>query len=842
MPSSRKLSPSPVPGSSKTLTSEFYNKASPNSVAIRDTNGDTTYGLLAFRAQTTAAYLKCNLRENTKRVILLYTRDASDAITVLLGIMSCGLHCIILQAERPFATECLARICQAFKTEYVAYTSKVETPKYIKGVRFIQIGPEEWDTRSGQPFLDEARPEGAAVSIHYLTSQVAKSTKVAAHVDEVEDLHLKVTTHAEFLSNVGRFGQDLCIKPGDNVLVLNCQLELSLLAVLACLCHGGTLVLRDVHHYNGINHIKVLVCSPALLATYRRAEFPELHALATGPDSDVSTALKTLWEGEQVHVCLWQSRQRALVRDTNGDCDSATKSMMHERGVLFAVTLSVSNKLHSFIILDGYVDLPTLKNSLFENWPLLYGKLVFHERPQVRILSDGSADISALEREVRLSAGAIHDTGVSTFFRRLRMVPLASVVITVTNLTLVPIAIQQTKSAYSLAAANICLAMLSQQDAAVSFAYLLLRPCMCDGALAGFLPLWVKHRMADVFCDRTMLHVALGVWAMCWLLWFAIAKSVSRWASEDSGPVTSSFVAAVVVWTLLVAYVAVMLASVQLLRYSRSRGQSRVLRHIHKSGSLAVWLMTLVTAVFQRIVSREQGLWTLGRRIFGSADVWVLLVPLIGLGIPWMTLRKTTACYRRPIADHELWEVRGRRALSFGARRWVTASSPLTSNWHCAVAIASNGDGHAWTALVGRDFAGPGLQPAQRHTIWLQQLPIRRVLSATHFFQSVVILAIGKAILAVAGTTPRFLVWWAAEQDLAKLSKKLGAMQELRQVPHHETPETVAREVMAEAESRQAQAIFVVGGDVAVRGAVSALRMRSHLPVYADVYDSQVGA
>lgn len=164
---------------------------------------------------------------------------------------------------------------------------------------------------------------------------------------------------------------------------------------------------------------------------------------------------------------------------------------MCKRGVLFTVTLSVSNKLHSFIILDGQVDLATLKNSLSYKWPLLYRKLVFHKRPQVQILSNGSADISALEREVRPSevkAGTIPDNAISTFFRRLRVAPLASVVITVTNASLVPIAVWQTRSAYSLAAANICLAMLSQQDAAICFADLLLRPCMCDGALSGLLP------------------------------------------------------------------------------------------------------------------------------------------------------------------------------------------------------------------------------------------------------------------------------------------------------------------------------------------------------------------
>lgn len=155
MPASQKLSPWPLPWSSKTLTSELYNKANANFVAIRDADGDIKYGLLALRARTTAVYLKCVLGKNTRRVILLWTKGA-DAITVLFGAISYGLHYIVLHTETFLVAKCLARICQALKVEHVVYTSKIKIPKDLKGVRFIEIGPQEWNTRSGQLFLDEA--------------------------------------------------------------------------------------------------------------------------------------------------------------------------------------------------------------------------------------------------------------------------------------------------------------------------------------------------------------------------------------------------------------------------------------------------------------------------------------------------------------------------------------------------------------------------------------------------------------------------------------------------------------------------------------------------------------
>ncbi|KAK8144724.1 hypothetical protein G3M48_005416 [Beauveria asiatica] len=805
---------------STTLTSAFFAQASSSSsvVAVIEANGATEYHALASRAKSFAVQLTKILTRDTKRVVLVCTRGV-DAIAVLLGTMSCGVQCIPILPESPVTAAYLGSLCGSLGTQYVACTPHAEIPAGVKDICVIRLQPILQGRERAKAWLDKARPDGDAIGLF----RPGKS----------KPNHVAETLGAQLMTDAAQ--RNLGIESGCRVLVLGTLLDMS---------------------------------------SFRPDRFPRLRTVAAGP-GQLSTNLTHRWI--QANVCVWslmqaqdkyhvsmrrcQAVERPFFQPQTehdmvqrlGDCAAANHVLALQDGVWYVETLDIHGTLHSFIVPED-LDMNKLKSNLVTRQPQLAGRVRLHARARLPVRADGTLDISSLKGEVAclegLAGPAVARDATGTWFRLLRAVPAASIVVMLVNVGQLPIAIRQTKSIYSLAAGNMSMAMLSQQDALISLMYLLLRPCMSDGAVARFLPLWVKEQMASVFCDGTTVHTTLAAWAIFWLLWFSVTQIVSRRASSDSdsdSASASSFVMAVATWTLLVACISLGLASIPLLR--RLPSQNRVLRLVHRSGSLAVWLMALALAVMQQAVAREQGAMASGLRIAGTVDVWLLAAPLVSLGVPWLTLRRVTAHRKWSATDREGWEISGRQLVS-GARRWMTVSSPLSGNWRCAVAVASASRSgcNAWIAIVGvgRPEAHscqsrsqlqslPGQDGFQR-TIWIQQLPVFRVLSATRFFQSVIVLAIGKGILAVAGKTPRFVIWSAAKQDFDNLDKKLDTDQ-IRKVPYTTSHQELSRVVVEEAKRGGAEAIFVIGSVATVAEVVRRLRIISSLSVYLETYN-----
>ncbi|OAA39766.1 hypothetical protein ISF_09845 [Cordyceps fumosorosea ARSEF 2679] len=835
---------------SATLTSVFFARAcSSSALAVREANDATDYHELASKARNFAMQLSNMLRKDTKRVILVCTRGI-DAIAVLLGAMSCGVQCIPILPERPITAAYLGGLCGSLGTQYVACTPQAEMPAGVKDICIVRLEPRLQGGERAEAWLDKARPDGDAIGL--LRPGKSKTD------------HFAKSPGAQLIIDTAR--ENFGIEPGCQVLVLSSLLDISILAILSCLCHGGTLVIQGGLSYEQTSQINVLFSSPAVLAGCRPDRFPRLRTVAAGP-GQLSRNLTHRWT--QVNACVWSLTQaqdrydvpmrrypaveRTIIQwqtehsmlQRLEDCAAANHLLALEDSVWYVETLDIHGTLHSFIVPDD-LNLNKLKSNLVTRQPQLAGRVRLHARARLPVRVDGTLDISALKGEVACLEGAVAapkrpmvaQGATCTLFRLLCTVPMASMVAMLVNVSLLPIVTRQTKSIYTLAAANVSMTMLSQQDAFISLVYLVLHPCMSDGPAARFLPLWVKRQMAGVFCNRAMVHATLAAWSMFWLLWFSIEQTVSSWASPVSAS-ASSLVIAVATWTLLVAYICLGLASVPLLWGSPS--ENRVLCMVHKSGGLAVWLMALALAVVQAAIGRDQGVMA-GRRIGGTLEVWLLAAPLVSLGVPWLTLRRVTARRKWSAPDRQGWEiVTGGRQLASGARRWMTASSPLSSNWHCAVAVASSGGCNGWIAIVDVGMLGncspqsqslPGHDRLQR-TFWIQQLPVFRILSATRFFQSVVVLAIGKGILAVAGKTPRYVVWSAAKQDFDNLDKKLGTRQ-LRKVPHTASQQELSQVVVEEAKRGGAEAIFVIGSATTVVKVVGRLRTVSSLSVYVE--------
>ncbi|KAM3446029.1 hypothetical protein MY3296_010058 [Beauveria thailandica] len=806
---------------STTLTSAFFAQASSSSsvVAVIEASGATEYHALASRAKSFAVQLTKILTRDTKRVVLVCTRGV-DAIAVLLGTMACGVQCIPILPESPVTAAYLGSLCGSLGTQYVACTPHAEIPAGVKDICVIRLQPILQGRERAKAWLDKARPDGDAIGLRKAKLCRRDAFKLAAN----------------HFTGAKKFGHRVWV-PGP-----------------------GT--------QQSVGHV------PVTLASFRPDRFPRLRTVAAGP-GQLSTNLTHRWI--QANVCVWslmqaqdkyhvsmrrcQAVERPFFQPQTehdmvqrlGDCAAANHVLALQDGVWYVETLDIHGTLHSFIVPED-LDMNKLKSNLVTRQPQLAGRVRLHARARLPVRADGTLDISSLKGEVAclegLAGPAVARDATGTWFRLLRAVPAASIVVMLVNVGQLPIAIRQTKSIYSLAAANMSMAMLSQQDAFISLMYLLLRPCMSDGAVARFLPLWVKEQMASVFCDGTTVHTTLAAWAVFWLLWFSVTQIVSRQASSDSdsdSASASSFVMAVATWTLLVACISLGLASIPLLR--RLPSQNRVLRLVHRSGSLAVWLMALALAVMQPAVAREQGAMASGLRIVGTVHVWLLAAPLVSLGVPWLTLRRVTAHRKWSATDREGWEISGRQLVS-GARRWMTVSSPLSGNWRCAVAVASASRSgcNAWIAIVGvgRPEAHSCQSPSQlqslpgqdrlQRTIWIQQLPVFRVLSATRFFQSVIVLAIGKGILAVAGKTPRFVIWSAAKQDFDNLDKKLDTDQ-IRKVPYTTSHQELSRVVVEEAKRGGAEAIFVIGSLATVAEVVRRLRIISSLSVYLETYN-----
>ncbi|PHH83868.1 hypothetical protein CDD83_2896 [Cordyceps sp. RAO-2017] len=83
--------------------------------------------------------------------------------------------------------------------------------------------------------------------------------------------------------------------------VLNISFDMAAWEIFACLCNGGTLVVRGSQWEPTIRELDVLICTPTILSKYQPVEYPRIKVVATAGEP-TSQALADLWAK---HATYW---------------------------------------------------------------------------------------------------------------------------------------------------------------------------------------------------------------------------------------------------------------------------------------------------------------------------------------------------------------------------------------------------------------------------------------------------------------------------------------------------------------------------------------------------------
>ncbi|PHH71748.1 hypothetical protein CDD80_5032 [Ophiocordyceps camponoti-rufipedis] len=294
-PSSFSFGPAIKP-SFPTLTSAFYHQAStwPSAIAVRDltatTARDVTYTELAGRAQALALRLRALGVEPGQRIPLVVKRGL-DMLTGIWAVLSCGaqyvpldggvvpdstIRHVVHQAEGDIVL-CLSSTQHRLKALFPDLTPVL-----------IDQCPASIEAADDDKILDLATPEDGCYVI-YTSGTTGKPKGV--------DVTHKNVANLVCLSPGG-----LGVHPGICVgQVLNISFDMAAWEIFACLCNGGTLVVRGSAWEPTIRQLDVLICTPTILSKYSPQEYSNIKVVATAGEP-TSQELADRWAS---HGTYW---------------------------------------------------------------------------------------------------------------------------------------------------------------------------------------------------------------------------------------------------------------------------------------------------------------------------------------------------------------------------------------------------------------------------------------------------------------------------------------------------------------------------------------------------------
>ncbi|KJZ77824.1 hypothetical protein HIM_03001 [Hirsutella minnesotensis 3608] len=278
-----------------TVTSAFYHHVSPYSspssqiahVAVRDLSGDVprelTYLQLAGHVQTLALRLRSLGVQPRQRVPLVVKRGLEMVIGIW-AILSCGAQYVPLDGGVvPDST--IQHVVEQCGGEVVLCLTSTE--HRIRN-QFPSLNPVVIDrcmttdpstTPSPDRWIDLATADDGCYVI-YTSGTTGKPKGV--------DVTHKNVANLVCLSPGG-----LGIRPGMRVgQVLNISFDMAAWEIFACLCNGGTLVVRGSKWEPTIREIDVLICTPTILSQYHPAKYPNIKIVATAGEADLLELLR----------------------------------------------------------------------------------------------------------------------------------------------------------------------------------------------------------------------------------------------------------------------------------------------------------------------------------------------------------------------------------------------------------------------------------------------------------------------------------------------------------------------------------------------------------------------
>ncbi|KAL2676641.1 hypothetical protein Neosp_010405 [[Neocosmospora] mangrovei] len=278
-----------------TVTAAFYHHAivCPDATAVRDLSGsprELTYAELAGRAQSLAAQLKAQGVVPNSRIPLVVKRGL-DMIVGIWAILSCGAQYIPLDGG-VVPDETIRRILEQSNSGVVLCLSstkhRITTQHPDQTVIVIdEANTTSFESNQGD-YVDLSTPDGGCYVIY-----TSGTTGQPKGVD---------VTHNNVANLVCLSPGNLGVSTGTSVgSLLNISFDMAAWEIFACLCNGGTLVLRGSDWEPTLQQIDVLICTPTILSKYHPTQFPRIKTVATAGEP-TTKGLADLWA---THGTYW---------------------------------------------------------------------------------------------------------------------------------------------------------------------------------------------------------------------------------------------------------------------------------------------------------------------------------------------------------------------------------------------------------------------------------------------------------------------------------------------------------------------------------------------------------
>ncbi|KOS20614.1 Linear gramicidin synthase subunit C [Escovopsis weberi] len=283
-----------------TLTAAFYDIVAnfPDAVAVHDMSGagprEFTYSQLAAQSQVLAAKLrKMGVRPHDK--IPLVVKRSAEMVVGIWAILSCGAQYVPLDGGIVPDSTIQHVFSQSGGNVVLCLNSTVHrihklcpnaTPVLIEeahsALNDMSIPVEDW--------INLATAD-AGCYIIYTSGTTGKPKGVDV-------------THKNVTNLVCMSPGSLDIRPGTKVgQVLNISFDMAAWEIFACLCNGGTLVIRGSKWEPTIRQLNTLICTPTILANYPPTKYPNIKVVATAGEP-TTRELADMWA---THATYWNS-------------------------------------------------------------------------------------------------------------------------------------------------------------------------------------------------------------------------------------------------------------------------------------------------------------------------------------------------------------------------------------------------------------------------------------------------------------------------------------------------------------------------------------------------------
>ncbi|KAM4055858.1 AMP-binding enzyme [Hirsutella rhossiliensis] len=279
-----------------TLTAAFYHQAllHPNSKAVRDLSGNSPRDLTYYELSKYAQALACRLRnlgvQPGQRIPLVVKRGL-EMVVGIWAILSCGAQYVPLDGG-VVPDSSIKQVVEQSGERIVVCLSTTEhrTRRTFPHVPLVLIDEcMRADARySTDQWVDLATPESGCYVIY--TSGTTGKPK------GIDVTHRNVTNLV--CLGPGNLGISDGMRVGQ---VLNISFDMAAWEIFACLCNGGTLMVRGSQWEPTIRQLHVLICTPTILAKYHPTKYPNIKVVATAGEP-TSQDLADLWAS---HATYW---------------------------------------------------------------------------------------------------------------------------------------------------------------------------------------------------------------------------------------------------------------------------------------------------------------------------------------------------------------------------------------------------------------------------------------------------------------------------------------------------------------------------------------------------------